>query len=241
MSQQINLYDPSLRRQFEPLTLTNVALLGVVLAVLVGAFGFAGKGKADKLHGELGTLMAQNKALQEQTVALGARVASLKPDPALQVELGSMRSQLAMRGEVIAVLQRSLGPQAVSFAEYLRALSRQAQGNLWLIGFTAAGDGAQMEIRGRMTEGAALPEYIRRLSGERVFQGRAFAALQLQGPMPQQTPPGEVAKVPEKGPRHIEFSLVPKLAVLAGGAGGADGAGAKPLVDQARELSGVRQ
>lgn len=238
MSQQVNLYDPALRRQFDPLTLSNVVAVGVFLAVVVGVAGYTAKSKSDRLQGELTALAAQNKLLQEQTVVLGAKVANLKPDPMLQAELVKMRNQLAQRGEVIGVLQKSLGPQAVSFAEYLRALARQTPGNLWLTGFVASGDGGHMEIRGRMTDGSALPDYIRRLSGEKAFQGRAFAALQMQAETLPPAQGGDAGRPAQPaGPRHLEFSLVPKAAE----AGASAGVGAKPPVEQMRELAGVRQ
>jgi hypothetical protein len=81
-----------------------------------------------------------------------------------------------------------------------------------------------MEIRGRMFSPLALPEYIRRLGTEKIFQGRSFAALTMD--RPAEVPVARVANTTSTAnapnaanaaqaaqttaPRYIEFVLTPK-------------------------------
>lgn len=184
MTQQINLYDPRLRRQRELLTATNLALTAIVLLLIVMAAGAGVRATAGKAETEAALLAPQAKALQDQLPVLGRQLATRKPDARLEQQLAEIKAQESSRIAILALLQKGLGPGAISFAEYLRGFARQTPSGLWLTGFAVAGDGTGMEIQGRTTNPALIAEYIKRLNGEKAFQGRAFAALQLGVPRP---------------------------------------------------------
>ncbi|MCX7149740.1 MAG: hypothetical protein NTY05_10085, partial [Rhodocyclales bacterium] len=62
----------------------------------------------------------------------------------------------------------------------------------------------------------ALPDYIRRLGAEKVFQGRSFAALTMNRADPPAAgrpvmPGAAVVPAPTPVPRPIDFVLMPKL------------------------------
>jgi hypothetical protein len=213
LARQINLYDPSLQRQREWLTLGNLVATGVVLAVAVGVAGYWTRQEVPALSAQTAANDAQLKTLRDQIALLGQQVAGRKPDPRIEQELGAAQLLLAVRGEVLDVLQRRLGSEAGSFADYLRGFARQAVPGLWLTGFAfdAASDG--IEIQGRTIDPALLPEYIRRLNKEQAFQGHAFAALKLDEGKPDAPPaatatPGGQLVAAAKAPFH-EFKLIP--------------------------------
>lgn len=219
MTQQINLYDPALLRKRELVSALNLALAAGVLAVFIGAWTVLARAQQATLAAEQQALAPQVKAVQEQMAALARQVGSMKPDPRIEAELASARALLSLRGEVLGVLEKSIGGGATSFAEYLRALARQTVGGLWLTGFSV-GESDGMEIRGRMSDPARLPEYIRRLNAEKAFQGRSFAALRVApgqaAPAPAVTPGSAAATAPAAAPFH-EFVLAPENAPAAAG------------------------
>lgn len=234
MAQQINLYDPSLLRQREWLVLGNVVAGGLVLAVAVGLLGLWMRQDLPALTAQAAANEAQSKTLRDQAAALSQQVSGRKADPRLEQELGAARLLLLARGEVLAVLKHRLGPEAESFAEYLRGFARQSVAGLWLTGFDFDAASGGMEIQGRTVDPALLPEYIRRLNKERAFQGRAFAALKLAEGKAE-IRPGQPAAAPApaarpaaavRAPFH-EFTLVPakgdgaQVAARAPAAGGA--------------------
>lgn len=229
MTQQINLYDPRLRRRRDLLSLTNVALGAVALLVCIIGIGAITRVSAARSESEARTLEPQAKGLQEQLTTLAKLASARKPDPLLEQELASTQGQLAARNEMLALLQKGLGPQATAFSEYLRGFARQTPPGLWLVGFSVDGDGSGMKIEGRTTDPALVPAYIRRLNGEKAFQGRAFASLQLGVPAP---PPGSNVQAPVV-PRYHEFTLEPAAGGVAG-PGGADNPG--PLAHAAQLL-----
>ena len=212
MTQQINLYDAALLRKRELLSAVNLAAAAALLLVFIVAWSVLARAQLATLEAEERTLAPQLKALQDEMTALAKQVAALKPDPRIEAELASARALLSVRGEVLGVLENSIGGGAASFAEYLRALARQSVGGLWLTGFAVGEGGGGMEIRGRMTDPARLPEYIRRLNSEKAFQGRSFAALQVspgQAMPAVGATPGAAAPAPATAPFH-EFVLAPE-------------------------------
>jgi hypothetical protein len=217
MSGQINLYDARLRRQREWLTATNLALAALVLLLIVGGVGGWARSQASDREATVAALQPQAKALQDQLLVLAPQVSSHKPDAALEQELAAAKGKVESNTAILAMLQKGLGPGAVSFSTYLSGFVRQTPSGVWLTGFSVDGDGSGMEIRGRTVDPALVPQYIKRLNGEKAFQGRAFSALQVSIPAPiadsataTATPTGVAASSkPAVVPYH-EFTLTPE-------------------------------
>lgn len=222
MTQQINLYDPALERKRDWLALPYVVTAALLLAGAVGGVGFLARQDLPALAAQAATGDSQIKALREQVTSLGQQVAARKTDPALERELAASRLLAAARSEVLSILQQGLGPQAISYAEYLRGFARQSVPGLWLTGFALNAGSGGMEISGRTLDPSLLPQYITRLNREQVFQGRAFSALKLSegkaDPAPGSPVQQGAAPAAKKAPFH-EFKLVP-LQISAGDAAG---------------------
>lgn len=184
-AQQINLYNPALRRQRVWLTLGNVL-------VLAGLFGLGLVGTGIVLHRQAAarqetvqTLETRLVAARAETFQLSAQLAGSASGEAATRELADLRRQVSMRSEVLAALQGGAGIDAVrgqstvGFADYLRGLARQTVSGLWLTGFSVAQGGGGMEVRGRMLAVDRLPEYIKRLNSEVTFKGRQFVSLNI--------------------------------------------------------------
>lgn len=213
MARQINLYDPALLRKRDWFALSNVVLVAVALATCVVVAGVLAQREVPTLKTQAATNDSQLKAMREQVLMLGQRVAERKPDPRVESELVAARLLASMRGEVLQILRQRLDTQADPFADYLRGFARQSVTGLWLTAFAYDAASGRMEIHGRTVDPALLPEYIRRLNKEPAFRGRAFAALKLaEGRVepaagtPVKT--GASAEVVKPAPFH-EFTLIP--------------------------------
>lgn len=182
MGQQINLYNADLRHKREWLTLGNLVAASLAFALLLGAAG--------------ATLRYQTKSVADQAKAVDADLAKARADlvkaaaaantGGVEAELKSLQESLVARREVLAALRQGAGlsPNATTgFSDYLRGLARQTVNGLWLTGFAVGQGGEGMEIRGRMLVAERLPDYIRRLNGEKVFQGRQFVSLSVERPV----------------------------------------------------------
>ncbi|MEW6165503.1 MAG: PilN domain-containing protein [Pseudomonadota bacterium] len=207
MSQQINLYDAALERQREWLTLGNVVAVCLLLLGVVGGSGHFARTEAKTLAARAAASESQLKTAREQIAALTQKIASRKPDARLEHEVAAQRLLLTARREVLATLRDGVGADGgATFADYLRGFARQTVSGLWLTAFNFDAKSGGIEIRGRTTDPALLPEYIRRLNQESAFQGRAFASLKLDAGQAE-TAAGAAPVLP----RYHEFVLIPVM------------------------------
>ena len=221
-SAQINLYHPRFLKQRELLTLRNVVLAAVsVYSVLALVGGWAWQ-NANTKRDSAAAAEAQLKLTKDQVDAATKAAATRKPSPQLAAELESAEGMLRRREEIARLLESGAIGSTGGFSEYMRGFARQAQDGLWLTGFSIGAGGNNMEIRGSMLNPGALPDYIRRLGAEKVFQGRNFAALsmnrgeQASGTTPTNPTaiPAAMAVTPVQAPvsRPINFVLLPSKA-----------------------------
>lgn len=144
---------------------------------------------------------AQPQARDEQAISTqleAARRQLSQRRQALASELSQLRAQEALQLQLGAALQRIMGADASpAYTQYFDALARQADGSLWLTGFSVSADGDALEIRGRADQAVSLPAYLMRLRQEPVFQRRRFGQLQV----------GSVSAEGDKHPVVNEFVL----------------------------------
>ncbi len=214
MSRQINLYDAAFRKQTDWLSSKNVILAALLTTLLVslgaGIARWNLESRSQQAKSINMQLLAARAAFSEMTRVLSLR----KADPALAAQVEAAQAGLNSAQAALGLLRGMTveGAQPV-VGDMMRAFSRAAGDGLWLSGFTVAEGGRQLEIRGRMTDQALLPPYLRRLESETVFQGKRFSALDMKGG--EWIPPAEPgvtvdpAKAPEKKQERwfIEFAL----------------------------------
>jgi hypothetical protein len=226
MVQQINLYDAALERRRDWLALENVVAGAVILLVAVGLHGALARVGLPALASQAANGETQLKAVRDQVVALGQQVTNRKPDPVIEQQVATQRQLLALRGEMLATLRHSLGPEATSFAATLRGFAQQTVSGLWLTGFSIDAGGG-IEISGRTIDPALLPEYIRRLNREAAFRGQTFAALKLGVVKTEKSPGGDGKPAVESRPQWHEFMLIPVRSKEAEAAQGSPASGGR--------------
>jgi len=207
MSQQINLLLPELRPRFDWLALPVVAGAAMALLVLIVALSSFGALRARDLQSRDSELAAQLKSAQQQIQVLGQALGARQGDARLPSEIEAMRLAVTQRQEVMAVLSQGALGQGGGFSGLLQGFSRQIVDGVWLVGFTFSGK--DIEIRGRLSDPALLPKYIKRLNDEPAFAGRRFATLDMKGVDPVNDKPeaGQVANKAIVSPPFTEFAL----------------------------------
>lgn len=202
MSQQINLYNPAFVPKRELLTGGSLAAAAAVLLVaVIAGSGWARQEAARRSAGLAAAKVDQAKAKIELEKAKTAL--ERKPSEELVAEVSRQKQRLKRRDEVLAALQGGLGGAGGGFSGYLRGLSRQSVQGLWLTGFSVGPGGSGMSLRGRAIDKALLPDYVKRLNGEKAFAGAAFGGLKIayQGqPDPVPAPVRAVAAPPAPTP-----------------------------------------
>ena len=180
MPQHINLLHAGLLLRREAWRSTQAAsAVGAVAALaLLATLGLrhmavdrAEQARAAEL--ELATLQARITPQDERT-----------PPSRHAAELQRLRAEEAGQRQVHAVLESGAAGRTQGYAEYFKALSRQAQPTVWLTGFSVSADAAALELQGRMTDPHRLPDYLRHLNSEPLFKGRTFAQMSLKAVEP---------------------------------------------------------
>lgn len=223
MSQQVNLLNPRLQRRRDLLSLALV--VGAVLAVLLVGTGlamFAGW-QEKTLLAQANALQAQNKNIQIEVETTRKLLAERKPNADLAAQIGRFHAMLGSREEALNKL-RSMTTADSSFANIFRGFARQAMEGVWLTDFAASA--SDLTIRGRLSDSALLPAYVRRLNAEPALSGRRFLALDMKGiePVPEKALPGTSANGDAQAaavlPPYVEFALQGVLLPATGGTGG---------------------
>ena len=174
MPQTLNLLDATMLAQ-RPRFSGRTGALAVLGLVLVGTglvFGLQTLGR--QAQGTAAEL--RERAAPLQTLAQAAPASA----PAVHsTELTRLRQLEAGQNRIRTILDADLAGAREGRADYLVALSRQASSQVWLTGFSVSEDGSSLELAGRMSDPAALADYLRKLDAEPRFKGRPFAQLNL--------------------------------------------------------------
>jgi hypothetical protein len=216
VSQQINLFNPIFLKQKKIFTALPMAeALGLIVAGALLLAWYAGRNVA-----ELEQNAAAGKALladrERRLVNANTQFAPRQKSPALAAELAQAEAELKALHDAESVLQGGALGNTAGYAEYFRALSRQNVGGLWLTGVTINGAGNDIGVQGRAMQPTLIPNYIARLTGERVMHGKTFATLDIGRPEVQQpaapAAPAAVAAAAPAAPvaavaPFVEFSL----------------------------------
>lgn len=218
MSQQINLYEDRLRPSTSLATGNNLGLCTLSAIAVIAALSVYVSVEATNKTEAAATVQKQLLAEQEKLTTLTQRAGQRKISPALLGELENTKAMLAVRSEVIATLDSGKLGNSTGFSAFMSGFARQTQVDLWLTGFQVVAGGDEIEIRGRVLDPAKLPAYVQRLSSEPIFQGRSFAALDMQSVDPDE-PGSDQPAAPRAAeklaagpaeprlPRFVEFVL----------------------------------
>ncbi len=209
MSQQINLYSPIFRRQEKKFS--ALAMLQAGGAILVGIALLIGINlwQVVSLRADLRAADQQyarsTKQLEEASRQFKARVG----DPRLEEETARYEAILATSAQAQQILRRDVFSESRGYSGYFIALARQSQPGLWLTGIDIVGAGESIELKGRTQYPERVPQYLQRLSSEKVLSGAAFKVFRLERPM-EEDKPGANRPDPRKKPvpaTFVEFTI----------------------------------
>lgn len=179
MAQQINLINRNLLPHLDLFAARYVAIVALALLVVLGGIYAGVRAEAQALQGEESAAVARQTALQTELANTTKALAARKSDPALAQELTNTKAILALRQEIIQLLEGGQVGERQGYSEYFKGLARQTMEGVWLTGFAVRGD--NLELQGRLLDPSSLPDYMARLNGETAFRGKRFAALDMLG------------------------------------------------------------
>ena len=210
MSQQINLFNPIFLKQKKVFAALPMAeALGVIVVGIVLLIWYASQSVV-----ALERSAASGKALladrEKRLSQANAQFAPRQKSAALANEVAQAEAELQALHSVESVLRGGALGNTSGYAEYFRALSRQNVSGLWLTGVTIVGAGIDIGVQGKAMQPTMIPNYIERLTSERVMKGKTFASLDISRPDVQAAPLAVSATA------SAPLPIAPELAQLAG-------------------------
>lgn len=180
MSQQINLLNPLLKKQPSYFSLsTMLQALGFIIFGSLFFYGYAVY-QERQLNKQFGEETKRYEAEKGRMALLEAEFSPQQTNQALQDEIQQLEKKLATQAELIQALKSGAGGNTAGYSEYMRAFSRQTVQGLWLTGFRAAGDTAELSLSGAALDPELLPIYIQRMGKEKIMHGKTFSMLRIQ-------------------------------------------------------------
>ena len=183
MSQQINLFNPIFLKQKKIFgAVPMLQALGViVLGVL--AMGWFAQQRVDQLRQRAASGKTLLAGRETRLTKANADFAPRQRSPSLQAEATAAEAQLNSLRQVEGVLHGGALGNTAGYAEYFRAFARQNVNGLWLTGLSIVGAGNDIGVQGRAMQATLIPDYIARLTGEKVMRGRTFGSLRIERPV----------------------------------------------------------
>ena len=208
MTQQINLFNPIFRKQkkyFSSATMLQALAIICLACVLLSADALR---RAHALQAQAAATDALLVTKQQKLSDIRTQLAPRQKDPAVATELAAAQQELAMFSNAAASIERGGFGDTRGFSAYFRAFARQSVEGLWLTGLDIAANGAQLNVHGNTLQADLVPQYMHRLSGEAVMQGKAFSSLAMAAaPAPAAAPGAAAPAAPAPVPAYLSFSL----------------------------------
>lgn len=180
MRQQINLYQPILRRQRK--VFSAVTMVQIVLAIALGlaAIYAFGHWQSAALERDVAELEAQRHTAQSRFDTLGREVSARRDDQSLQEQIRLAQAEVEAQRHLLQRLGERDRHRPAGFAAHLAGLARQHRPGLWLSEIRIAEGGRSVTLAGDTRDPAGLVRYLRRLGNEAAFRGIEFRTVRIE-------------------------------------------------------------
>lgn len=201
MAQQINLYDLGLADQRDLYSFRGAAIGWLLVFSLSAIWAACAQYSLGETQKQEQALTAQVEGARTELQKLSALQSARKASTAIAADIAKLELEVKGRQEIMNVLESGGLGDTRGFSEHLRAFARQSFEGIWLTGLKIGAGGRGMSIEGRALQAGHVPNYLGRLNGESVMQGRAFSELMIQ------LPKSEAGGKADGNPTFVEFRL----------------------------------
>ena len=170
--QQINLYQPILRKQKKVFSASTL-LLGnlIILAGLLALYGYTYL-QTHTLQHQYEQASSQRGERQQQLQRLRAQYPTPVADASLPQQLEQTRAQLRQQQNLLQAMRRYDSQPELRFSAQLHGLSRQVRGSIWLTRIEL--QPGQVQLRGKTRDAEQVPRLVQALRQEAAFTGLVF-------------------------------------------------------------------
>jgi len=178
--QQVNLYQPILRKQERVFSLKTLLQGNLFVFAVLGILYGISYYQTYQLRSEHEKLQQQRQERMDQLVDLQKKFPPKAKNPQLAQEVKTKQALLDHRLKLIRELQhQNTGAGGnPGFSEQLSGLARQDVDKIWLSNISVR-DEKQLTLQGYATSPDEVPKFIKRLTKESSFSGTRFTSVQI--------------------------------------------------------------
>lgn len=178
--QQVNLFQPSFRKQKE--TITSRTILTATVAVISGV-ALLSVYLVWKVSVLEDRLQIQTQAHQEKIKQLEQTSQKFRPkrkSRLLQAELEQLQQQKLAKHRILNTISDQVFGNITGFAAHLEGLARRNVEGLWLTSVNITDGGKHIGLTGSSLEPEKVPEFLQQLSNEQAFRGTEFSTFKME-------------------------------------------------------------
>jgi len=174
--QQVNLYQPILRKQQKVFSATT--LLQGNLLVVLGLFALYGFSlwQSQQIESQLKTVKQQREEQSRQLTSLSATYPVRKKDDGIEQRIEKARLILQHKQRLLAAVGELGLDGENGFSHHLAGLARQDEPQLWLSRITLQ-QGSGVLLSGSALQSDEVARYLQRLATEPSFSGTTFRSV----------------------------------------------------------------
>jgi hypothetical protein len=189
--QQINLYQPILRKQKKVFS-ARTMLLGnlLILAGLLLLYGYTHL-QTRSLQNQYAQASAQRDASQTQLLQMQQQYPPRQADLRLPAQLEAARNELRQQQVLLQAIRRYEHTGEQAFSAQLRGLAQQVPSGLWLNQIQL--QAGQIHLQGQTLDAQQVPVLVQALSREAAFAGIRFEQVRI-------------ARDPDSGQIHFQLN-----------------------------------
>lgn len=180
MTQQINLYQPILRRQRKVFSAGTIGVLLLGFMFLMALLWGVDRWQLQQLRENLVQTQAQERATTQQIVELSRTLSTRTEQPELRRTVEAKRREARLKRELLDRISGSELGETAGFSGALEGLGRQRLQGLWLTHIELTDGGREIRLHGNSQDAALVPRFIQQLSAEQSFRGRGFRQLRME-------------------------------------------------------------
>lgn len=187
MTQQVNLYQPILRREKKIFSaVTMLQTLAVIGAVMLALFAIS-RWQLERLEEQRENLLAQERELATRFTEFSRTLQERPESRELRRRVELAQRELDLKQRLLGLMQERSGDGESNhggFAAAFAGLARQRVQGLWLTGIELekAEDRRDVTLRGLTARAELVPQLVQRLGEEPAFRGLRFEHLRVFQP-----------------------------------------------------------
>lgn len=180
MSQQVNLFNPSLVKAKDWFSVSAVAIIYLVTACTMYLFYVFSNQDVEAVQAQRTQVLAAFQDSQKKLNALSGPKQTVVNSKEDEVLVSYLQQKIDSQAKIIDIFKSAQSGDQAHVADYLRGLAHLSTANVWITGMKLEPFKQHVTLQGRAMSAELVPLYIQQLGQEPVFSGKLFGSLKLK-------------------------------------------------------------